>query len=36
MGTYYMWVNPAKREWIDDAPFDDFGYMMSIASIRPP
>ena len=35
MGTYYMWVNPAKREWIDDAPFDDFGYMMSIASIQP-
>ena len=32
MGEYFKWVNPRKREWIDDEPFDDYGFMLSIAS----
>lgn len=32
MGEYFKWVNPKKREWIDDESFGDYGFMFSVAS----
>lgn len=32
MGTSYIWANPRKREFLNDTPFDDCGFMMSCSS----
>ena len=32
MGEYFYWVNPKKRERIDEDPFDKYGFIYSIGS----
>lgn len=32
MGTSYIWENPKRREFLNYAPFDDCGFMMSCSS----
>lgn len=31
MGEYFMWANPAKKEYLDDSAFEECGFMLSIA-----